>query len=310
MDPKKYREQFTAEMAAAETVSRGAGNAAADRRGVAATLARVGGAAGADDSVAARVDAIGDSAPDAVADPEVMRELVRLLADPAENDQVRLAALTALQQNTFRSAEFQPYQNDFVRALHAAATDDDQTLRERALDLLALNGDPYAQELLINGLRNPEAALVPPQVALRMIGYDVHAEHYDLLRSIVETSKKPKLRQAALKLLAADSGSKDLFARIAADPAESTATRSTSALALQALAPEEFSAMAPSLMADDSASTSVKATVLTAMSHGPGENPSEVTRIARDLSASDTAPAAMKSAARQFLKVTEDDGDR
>src|SRR6476620_8920196 len=126
-------------MAAAETVSRGAGNAAADRRGVAATLARVGGAAGADYSVAARVDAIGDSAPDAVADPEVMRELVRLLADPAENDQVRLAALTALQQNTFRSAEFQPYQNDFVLALHAAATDDDQTLRERALDLLALN---------------------------------------------------------------------------------------------------------------------------------------------------------------------------
>ena len=125
-----------------------------------------------------------------------MRALIRVLGRPGENDEVRSAALSALQQNTFRSAEFQPYQADFVAALRVAATDDDRDLRERVLDLLALNGDPYAQELLINGLRDPQIALVAPELALRMIGYDVHAEHYDLLREIVETSKKPKLRQS------------------------------------------------------------------------------------------------------------------
>ena len=60
-------------------------------------------------------------------------------------------------------------------------------------------------------------------------------------------------------------------------------------------------------MADDSARSSVKATVLTAMSHGPGENPAEMAQLARDLSAPDQASSAVKSAARRFLQVTGDD---
>ena len=54
-----------------------------------------------------------------------------------------------------------------------------------------------------------------------MLGYDAHAGHYELLQDIVTSSDKPKLRQMALGLLAADSGSKNTFAKIAADRTES-----------------------------------------------------------------------------------------
>ena len=237
--------------------------------------------------------------------PSLLKLLISLLADPAEHDQVRLSALVALQQNTFRSAEFQPYQADFVAALRSAVTDDDKDLRERAMDILALNGDAYVQQLLVDGLRDPKSALVAPQQALRMIGYDVHADHYGLLRDIVETSKKPKLRQAALKLLAADSGAKDIFARIAADPGEDAVSRSTSAIALQAIAPEEFSTMAHAIVADDSNSDQVRATMLTALSHGPARTTAAVTDVARAIDTAGSAKPQLKTAARQYLRVVD-----
>ena len=77
-----------------------------------------------------------------------------------------------------------------------------------------------------------------------MLGYDAHAGHYDLLQEIVSSSDKPKLRQMALGLLAADSGAKNTFAKIAADRTEDPVARSTSAVALQALAPKEFNTLA------------------------------------------------------------------
>ena len=71
-------------------------------------------------------------------------------------------------------------------------------LRELAMDILALDKDPFVQELLEQGLRNPDQASVAPESALRMLGYDAHAGHYELLQDIVSSSDKPKLRQMAL----------------------------------------------------------------------------------------------------------------
>ena len=143
------------------------------------------------------------------------------------------------------------YAADFRDALRSAATDDDPELREQAMDILALNGDEYVQRLLVEGLQDDNVALVKPQRALQMIGYDVHAEHYGLLRDIVETSKQPTVRRTALRLLAADSDAKDLFARIAADKSEDSAARSTSAIALQSLAPDDFTTVARDVVLDD-----------------------------------------------------------
>ena len=168
-----------------------------------------------------RLDAVREaSRRDPLGSTSMMEALLRVLSTPEEPDELRLAALATLQQCSLLVAEFQPYTADFTAALRTAIGSELAALREQAMDLLALNHDPYVQEMLVDGLRNPQTATVAPEQALRMLGYDVHAEHYGLLQEIVDTSRKPQLRRMALRLLAADSGAKDTFARIAADRSE------------------------------------------------------------------------------------------
>ena len=118
--------------------------------------------------------------------------------------------------------------------------------------------------------RDPSLALVPAARALQLLGHDVHAEHYPLLRDLVETSPTKAVRRTALRLLAADSDAADLFARIAADRSEDPVARSTSAVALQSLAPERFDDVARDVVRDDGDDRRVRATFANAIANRDG----------------------------------------
>jgi hypothetical protein len=297
MHPKDYRAQYT------EEVERAAANRAeqpARGRGT-RELVSIIKDTGAD--VSARLDAVREvSGFDPLSKPSVIKALLRVLSTPEEPDELRLAALTTLQQCSLRVAEFRPYAADFTAALRTATGSELAALREQAMDLLALHHDPYVQELLVEQLRNPDTATVGPEQALRMLGYDVHAEHYGLLQDIVETSRKPQLRRMALKLLAADSGAKDTFARIAADRSEDPVARSTSAVALQALAPREFDSLAKTVVADEDDDDNVRATMLTALAHNPDDADEPTIGVARRISESKKRSPQLKAAAREYLQ--------
>ena len=186
--------------------------------------------------------------------------------------------------------------------LRTATGSDDQALREQAMDILALYKDPYVQEMLADGLRNPQTAMVAPERALRMLGYDVHGEYYPLLHDIVEGSRKPQLRRMALRLLAADSGAKDTFARIAADRDDDPVARSTSAVALQSLAPQEFDSLAKTIVADDDDDDGVRATMLNALAHNPDDPDEPTLGVARAINASAQRSPQLKAAARDYLR--------
>jgi hypothetical protein len=259
-----------------------------------------------------RVAAIAAASPGAVQRPELMDQLLAILRDAQDDPAVRLAALGALQENAFAVAQFGPWAAPFTEALRDVATDPDRALRARALDLLALEADEYAQRLLTDGLRDPRRALVPPAKALRMIGYDVHAEQYDLLRDLAANATQKAVRNQALRLLAADGSSKDMFARIAADRGEDTTARATAAIALQGLAPDEFAALARDVVHDDDDDDRLRATVITALAHGPGDvDPAtgeKVRALAEAPAPSRAAPAStrqLRTSAKHFMRVTE-----
>ena len=54
--------------------------------------------------------------------------------------------------------------------------------------------DGFAQQKLLEGLKDPDKALVPPEKALQLLSYDVHAEAYPVAREIV--NKPPNEGQA------------------------------------------------------------------------------------------------------------------
>ena len=134
-----------------------------------------------------------------------------------------------------------------------------------------------------------------------MLGYDVHAEHYPLLRDIVATSKQPALRRAALRLLAADSGSRALMRRIASDrtrgqgrPAPPPPSRCSPWLR------RDFDRVARTVVLDDDEDDDVRATVISAITHGPTAPGRDVERKVREIDAAPGGPRQLNRAAREF----------
>ncbi len=247
-----------------------------------------------------RVAAVARAAPTAVRRPGLMTALIGLVADPQDDPEVRRAAVSAIQGGSFKTVDFRRYAADYHEALRVAATDADADLRSAALDVLALARDSYAQQLLVDGLRDPAEALVPPVQAVRMLGYDLHAEHYPLLRDLVETSRQQPLRRAALRLLAADGDSRALMRRIATDTGEDRQARSTAVVALQSLAPRDFDRVARTLVLDDDEDDDLRATVISAITHGPTAPGRDVDRKVREIDAAPGGTRQLNRAARLF----------
>jgi hypothetical protein len=298
MDPRQYRQEYTAELSRGETgrQARKAAPGAAPVRSLVEEMTnkRFG--------RERRIRAIDQASAHALQRPTIMRTLIALVADPRENDQVRKSALAAVAENAFRTTAFRRWTASFHEALRAAATDENPGLRMRALDMLALDGDEYAQRLLLEGLRHPRRALVPPARAMQMLGYDMHAEYYPLLRQIADSKRPSAMRRSAIRLLAADSEAKPLFQRIVTDKNEQKGARASSAVALQALDPEAFSAVARDLLLDDDDDDEVRATVLTALTHGPGTADEAVHRKVEALERQPPRSRHLRSAAQQFRR--------
>src|SRR5215207_9693998 len=146
VDVDRYRKRYEAELARA---------AASERRGQAGTRRSVAdGPAGA----VARADAIRTGPID---EENLAGRVAGLLAT------VREAALQALAALDFLGPRFEPFRADYRQALRQVATDPRRRLRENALELLAIEKDPFAQDLLRRGLERPEDALVSDARALQ-----------------------------------------------------------------------------------------------------------------------------------------------
>ncbi len=297
MKASDYRRQFDAELQRSATKKAASAKGAERAEPVADLLAEL---TNRRFGSRRRIDAIVRAGATAVKRPRLMNALILVVADPEEDGDVRRAALSAIEASSFKTVEFRRYAPDYNAALRVAATGADADLRAESLDVLALHHDSYAQQLLVDGLRDPDQALVPPVQAVRMLGYDLHAEHYPLLRDIVETSKQQPLRRAALRLLAADSGSRSLMRTIATDRAEDKQCRATAAVALQVLAPRDFDRVARTVVLDDDEDDDLRATVISAITHGPTAPGRDVERKVRQIDAAPGGTRQLNRAAREF----------
>ncbi|HEX8635315.1 MAG TPA: HEAT repeat domain-containing protein [Pyrinomonadaceae bacterium] len=190
-----------------------------------------------------------------------------LLADQSEPPLLRRAAFRVLQQSSFRTILFQPRRPEYLAVLRGVVTDADPQLRLLAIETLAVEKDGEVQTRLIEGLKNPSVALVPPEKAIEFLGYDLHGSYYPLLREMVETSPNPAARREAVRLLSADATSKDMLARLLQDKSEDAEIRTISATALQSIAPAEFEAQAKQIALDEEEDDDLRAVCLSALDY-------------------------------------------
>jgi hypothetical protein len=205
------------------------------------------------------------SVPQGIVDSAGLETLIKVLRDAEQPIQVRLAALQSLGAAQFASPAFPSCHGDYIAALRHVASDDNFELRQRSLGILARAKDGYAQKKLLEGLRQPEKALLPPEKALQLLGNDVHAEAYPIAREVVRNPPNPAAKREALRLLAGDAASAPTFEAILRDKRETPEIRQISAAALHALKPDSLQAHARAILLDPSEPDDMHETSLTAL---------------------------------------------
>ena len=210
--------------------------------------------------------------PPSTAGERQLASLMTVLCDRSAPIDARLAALERLGAARFASPAFPSSQGDYIAALRKVADDPDYELRQRVLGILAREKDSFAQKRLLEGLRDPAKALVPPEKALQLLGYDVHAEAYPMAREIAAHPPNPMAKREALRLLAADAASAPMFETLLRDKREDLEIRQLSAAALLALRPDTLQAHARDIVLDSSEPDAMQQTSLTALTQfGPPE---------------------------------------
>lgn len=219
----------------------------------------------------------------------------------------RTAALQALGALDFLGPRFEPYRADYKQALRQLATDPRLTLRENALELLAIGKDPYAQELLVKSLENPDEAVVSEARAMQFLAYDDHADLAPLARKVYERSTGA-VREEALRTLATDPSSERLLTRLLKDKSEPSSIRRISASGLHSLNPRAFENAARAIVTDDDDFDEIRATTLAALAHGveAHQNPVDPKFVeAVQKVAEQTKSTALRSSSRRYLRSVE-----
>ena len=232
-----------------------------------------------------------------------LQSMLNVLRNKDEPVEVRLATLQAIQAASFSVIAFESCRGDYIATLREVADDPDAEIRQRVLGILAREKDGFAQKKLLEGLKNPEKALVPPEKALQLLSYDVHAEAYPLAREIVSKPPNTAAKREALRLLAADATAAPVFERILRDKEESPEIRQISASALHALKPEKLQAVAREILLDASEQDEIQSTSLTALTQfgddaAMADDEALMNRVNR---MSDTSSPKVKQGARRFL---------
>lgn len=206
--------------------------------------------------------------------------LTQMTVDKTLPDPLREAALKGLQANSFSSPTFLARRPAYLGALRALVDDDNKKLRETAIEYLAMNKDEYVQRRLLDGLESPKKKITKPELAVQYLAYDLHADHFPILRKLVQDPPNKKTRIEALRNLAADSESKDLLATTMADGAEDSEVRHLCAVGLQRLDPVGFDKSSARILRAAAEDAELKVALLNTKLHTPG---AEVPQIAADL---------------------------
>lgn len=212
-----------------------------------------------------RIDALNALGWSIADDRDSYRTVLAIVADAQAKPMLRAAALAAAHSVTFDVQRFPALRPDYLRTLRALGDDKDLEIRQRALGMLMREKDAQTQQRLMDGLREPNKAILPPEKALQLLAYEVHGDAYALAREIAEKPPSAIARREALRLLAADTASTPIFERIVKDKGENSEIRRLSASALHQLAPNKLQSLARDITMDEGEDKELRASCLVAL---------------------------------------------
>jgi hypothetical protein len=232
---------------------------------------------------------------------------IRTFRDPAQPAEARLDALQIVMTATFGGPHFDRYRPGFRDALReVVAHDKNQNLRASALELLAMDKDELAKNLLLKGLDNQADAIVSPAKAVQLLGHDDHGVAIPVARRIIAGKYGDDAKEEALRVLASDPNSASLFAEILSDRSQPERLRSASVAGLRAVSPQRFAEVAQRLIVDEHDHDAVRASALGALNHLQGFSTKADPTFADTLSRLDLTGKSddFRAAATNFLQAS------
>lgn len=196
---------------------------------------------------------------------DLIELVIEILGDAGEPAALRIMALDVLQRNSFSSDISVSMRSQYMAALRSVVEDKNFDLRYRATEILAMEKDEFIQRRLLDGLTGRSKRLMGPTKAIQLLGYDIHAEHYPMLRAMVQNPPSQAAKKEAMRLLAADASSAPLLTEILRNKGEKNDVRRISAAALQSIAPEEFESHAIQIVLGDDEDDVLRATLVNAL---------------------------------------------
>jgi hypothetical protein len=215
----------------------------------------------------ARVAALHALAPARRNDDEFVQTLLALVTDPSEPAELRSGVLRIIGQLRFSSVTLNTRRAELIEALRLLIDAPDLTLRQDALEMLSQEKDEYSQRRLLESLASGEPLAGTLEKTVQLLGYDIHAEYFPLLREIAQNAPAAAARREAVRLLASDVQSVDLLRQILRDKNEDQQVRRASASGYLALDPRGFEKDAREIVFDEGESEELRAASLSALTH-------------------------------------------
>lgn len=206
-------------------------------------------------------------------DEELMAEVIKIIGESKSPTALKHAALTVMQTASIGSPIYQSQRAAYFDAMRGLIEHDDAPVRTSAQEYLALEGDEYLQRRLLEGINEPTKKIAEPEVAVQLLSYDLHADHFPILRKLVENPPNERSKKEALRNLAADTSAKELLLKTLKDGKESREIREVCMAALQAQNAPELASYAKEVILTEAEDDELRATMLNALSYISGAEP-------------------------------------
>lgn len=189
--------------------------------------------------------------------PAVVTEVLRLATSRETAAPLRAIAVKVLTDLSFSSLTMQERSAEMLPALRTIAQDPDPELRRTALSILAAHADDFAQQRLIECVRNPAAGPLPRVECIRLLGFRLHGDAYPVLHQVALSDADEAARIEAVRLLGGYSEARPALIGFL-DSRHSEDLRMAALGTLYANDPAGFPALAIAVVRDERASDALR----------------------------------------------------
>ncbi len=234
-----------------------------------------------------------------------VQTVATILTDQSEDKIIREQALKTFNLFEFGSRFIMEHPEFYAETLRKVVTDDNEQIRTRAIEILALKGDDFTQDKLIESLNAPNNKLIDDATAIRHLSNDLHANSFEAIHRKFNESDDVEVRTTAARCLGNyEAATKDIEAAFT-NEIEQEGLRNVCGTVIQTKDKDRYVELAKSIVTNSEDDLEYRTSCLKNLQENYGN------KIKTDATFNEalkkvkrTTPPPLKDACKEYLKST------